>query len=84
MNKDDQEFMVAELFLFVHQSMVTGDHGENGPFVLRPVEAVSQYETELVPTQHLRTGAVPAKGRACRPLVVTVSGAQVIIRRYVV
>ena len=64
--------------------MATGHHGANGPLVLRLVEVVIKYEPELVPTQPLKMEAVPAKGRACRPLVVTVSGAQVMIRRYVV
>ena len=64
--------------------MATGDHGANGLLVLRLVEAVIQYEPELVPTQPLKKEAVPAKGRARRPLVVTASGAQVMIRRYVV
>ena len=61
--------------------MATGDHGGNGPLVLRLVEAVIQYEPELVLTQPLEKEAVPAKDRASRPLVVTVSSAQVIIRR---
>lgn len=64
--------------------MATGHHGGNGRLVLRLVEVVIKYEPELVPTQPPKKEAVPAKGRACRPLVVTVSGAQVIFRRYVV
>ena len=64
---------------FICQLMVSGDHGANGPFVLRPVEGDTQERPELVPTQHLRMVAVPVKEPTSRRKVVTSSSAQVMI-----
>jgi len=63
----------------VVQLMVSGDHGANGPFVLRPVEGVTQERPELVPTQHLRMVAVPVKEPTSRRKVVTSSSAQLMV-----
>lgn len=70
-------YLTVLCFLFF-QSMATGGHGANGPFVLRPVEVVTTKGPERVLTQPLGMVVVPAKGPASKLDVVTQGSAQVI------
>ena len=71
--------MKCLIFVFgFFQSMATGGHGANGPFVQRPVEVVTSKGPEPVLTQPLGMVDVPAKGPASKRDVVTQGSAQVI------